>query len=505
MSPVVDVRGFLSRLLWVDGSALLPRIEPYRLRLFDEFFSREQSGQGSRFRYNLGLFGRGKKNWKSADAGLAGLFAVLNDSPGGNQVYIVANDQGQANDDLTLLKALLKANPAVAALLKVKANVIERKDGAGFIEVLPKQDADGAHGKTYRMLVVDEIHGYRDWDLLEALALDPTRLDAQMWITSYASLYHRPGAPLFDMLAQAKAGTDRRMLFSWYAADHCTDPGLAGKTPEERANPSMASWGNPEYLEQQRRRLPAHKYRRLHLNLPGLPEGSAFSAETVMDAIARGVSVRPPERGVLYRAFVDMSGGSSDDAVLAIGHRDESGRVVLDCVVDQGQRPPFDPNKAVQRFLRVLGEYGVGAVTGDRYAGRTFSSQFEIAGVRYSVSPLDKSALYEAIEPELNASSVELLDVPTLEQQLLGLVWRGGRIDHPAGEHDDFANACAGVVNVLAARTQSAPLDIVGGHQAPSAQSVEELEREVVAWCRAAGIDVDAIEREIDEETRRER
>ena len=44
----------------------------------------------------------------------------------------------------------------------------------------------------------------------------------------------------------------------------------------------MASWGDGgEYLEQQRRRLPAHKFRRLHLNLPGLPEGSAFQPEPV--------------------------------------------------------------------------------------------------------------------------------------------------------------------------------------------------------------------------------
>ena len=43
-----------------------------------------------------------------------------------------------------------------------------------------------------------------------------------------------------------------------------------------------------------------------------------------------------------------------------------------------------------------------------------------------------------------------MLDVPLLEQQLLGLVWRGGKIDHPNGEHDDWANAACGAL--LAAR-----------------------------------------------------
>jgi len=47
---------------------------------------------------------------------------------------------------------------------------------------------------------------------------------------------------------------DPRMFFSWYGADFTTDPAFANTTPELRANPSMSSWGNPGYLEQQRRR-----------------------------------------------------------------------------------------------------------------------------------------------------------------------------------------------------------------------------------------------------------
>jgi hypothetical protein len=36
------------------------------------------------------------------------------------------------------------------------------------------------------------------------MALDPTRPDALQWVTSYASIYHRPGVPLFDMTAQGE-------------------------------------------------------------------------------------------------------------------------------------------------------------------------------------------------------------------------------------------------------------------------------------------------------------
>ncbi len=132
----------------------------------------------------------------------------------------------------------------------------------------------------------------------------------------------------------------------------------------------------------------------LHLNLPGLPEVSAYQPDPVMDSIARGVAVRLPERGPRYAAFVHMSGGSSDDAVLGVGHTDAEGVAVVDLVENQGPAVPFNPNKAVDRFVATLKRYAVTQVTGDRYAG-----------------------------------GVVLLDVPTLEQQLLGLVWRGGKID----------------------------------------------------------------------------
>jgi hypothetical protein len=211
----------------------------------------------------------------------------------------------------------------------------------------------------------------------------------------------------------------------------------------------MASWGNPGYLAQQRRRLPAHKYRRLHLNLQGLPDGSAFQPEPVMDAIDRGFVGREPERDATYIAFVDMSGGSHDDAVLAIGHRDTNGRAIVDRVVDQGQRPPFDPMAAVDRFAALLREYRVSAVGGDRYAGETFRQAFIAHGVAYDLAPQTASQNYESLEPRLNARRVVLPDVTTLEQQLLGLVWRGGKIDHPGGEHDDYAAAVAGLVHAL--------------------------------------------------------
>ena len=223
---------FFSRLKWLDGRPLLQTIEPYRLRLFTQALDSTQ--------YNLVLAGRSKKNWKSTDLVLAALYCLLTDAPhsASNQCYILANDLDQAGDDLALAKLLLDVNPVLAKHLVVKAKVIERRDGRGFLMILPAGDISGSHGKTYRFAGWDEIHGYKSWDLFEALQPDPHRRDALQWITSYASVYHRPGIPLYDWFQQGKLGSDPRMLFSWYAADFTTDDALdLGGTAEEKANP----------------------------------------------------------------------------------------------------------------------------------------------------------------------------------------------------------------------------------------------------------------------------
>ena len=189
------------------------------------------------------------------------------------------------------------------------------------------------------------------------------------------------------------------------------------------------------------------------MNLPGAPDGAAFDGDKVMAAIVVGRRRLPREEGCRYHAFVDMSGGSSDEAVLAIAHCDERGVVVLDLLMSQTSAPPFNPRDAVRKFAFELKEaWGLSRVTGDAYAGETFRRDFEDNGITYEVSALSKAEIYDAFEPKLNAGEVELLDDGKLQEQLLTLVIRGGKIDHQSGDHDDFANAAAGVVATISRR-----------------------------------------------------
>jgi len=463
---------FFDKLIWLDGKPLLSTIEPYRAEIFERtLYTFDADGTPQ---YNLALCGRAKKNWKTSDLILAGLYRFLVwPSDQGNDGFILANDEGQAKDDLSLAKKLIACNPVMARDVIVQAKEIVRKDGKGSLQILPARDAVGAHGKTYLFAGYDEIHGYRSHDIFEALAPDPTRADVLTWITSYAGIRHAKGVPLYDLMLTGKSGADPRMFFSWYGGDFTTDAAFADKTPEERANPSAASWKTKGYLAQQRGRLPTHKYRRLHLNVPGAPDGAAFSAEHVIAAIVNGRRKLQREEGRRYFGFVDMSGGSSDDAVLGIAHFDqERRRGVLDLVECQAGKTPFNPRKAIKKFAGLLKEYGLTKVTGDAYAGQTFRLDFEEHGITYVPCRIPKSDLYDELEPKLNAGEVELLDVAELQEQLLTLVTKNGKTDHLPGDHDDFANAAAGAIWAAQPAQQAAivivsPMIISGSRLSP--------------------------------------
>lgn len=159
-----------------------------------------------------------------------------------------------------------------------------------------------------------------------------------------------------------------------------------------------------------------------------------------------------PRAGAQYIAFTDPSGGRGDSFTLAIAHA-EDGHAVLDCIRER--KPPFSPDDVVSEFAAVLKSYGVRSVTADCYAGEWTVERFERHGITLEASDNSKSDIYMEFLPLVNAATCELLDLPVLMRQLVGLerrTARGGRdsVDHPRGARDDVANAAAGAL-VLAA------------------------------------------------------
>ena len=166
---------FFGLLKWLDGRRLLDTIEPYRLKiLMDVLYTFDADGVPV---YSMALCGRAKKNFKTCDLILAALYRFLAwPSPQGNDCFILANDEGQANDDLSLAKKLVACNPILAQEVDVRAKEIVRKDGKGSLQILPARDVAGSHGKTYLFIGYDEIHGYRTRTICSRRSR-PTRRD----------------------------------------------------------------------------------------------------------------------------------------------------------------------------------------------------------------------------------------------------------------------------------------------------------------------------------------
>jgi hypothetical protein len=155
----------------------------------------------------------------------------------------------------------------------------------------------------------------------------------------------------------------------------------------------------------------------------------------------------PKLDGFQYYGFIDPSGGSRDSFSLAVAHRDDNGRVILDLIREK--KPPFSPEAVVSEYAAILKGYGVLQVQSDRYAGEWPREAFRKFDITVEPCKRTASELYAEFLPLVTSKKVELLENKRLLSQLTNLERRtrsGGRdlIDHPPGLHDDVSNAAAG-------------------------------------------------------------
>jgi hypothetical protein len=169
-------------------------------------------------------------------------------------------------------------------------------------------------------------------------------------------------------------------------------------------------------------------------------------------AVDKGRPVElPPRQGISYAAFVDASGGRSDAYVVAIGHKD-GGRVVVDCL--RGYQPPFNPATVTAELAFLCRKYRIDRVTGDNYSAEWVASAWAGQGMDYTVCGMSASGLYVELVPVFAQERMNVPDMPVLIRELRNLERRTSRtgrdtIGHPQGQHDDHANAVAGLVQLL--------------------------------------------------------
>ncbi len=181
---------------------------------------------------------------------------------------------------------------------------------------------------------------------------------------------------------------------------------------------------------------------------------SYIDRESLESCVVPGRTSLPYVERYQYSAFVDVSSGRQDSFALAIAHR-EADKAILDLIVER--KPPLNPSEVIKEFCKILKEYEVNRVKGDKYFGQLIVDQFKLGGVKLDQTAPSKSDLYKEVMSIVLSGKCELLDHERMITQFTSLERRirsGGRdvIAEPAHSHDDCANAAAGAVVSIAAK-----------------------------------------------------
>lgn len=365
-------------------------------------------------------------------------------------VMILARDKQQAEVIRGYVKSFIEIVPELRDMLydEPTKSLIELKNGI-TIEIRAVGDA-GPRGYTVVAALMDEIAFWptdpesakQDKKVLRAI--QPSMLDIPgAMLVMLSSPYARRGE-LFETYRR-HYGKDQSNTLVWNADTLSMRPSSSPLVLDRirEAYEDDPESAKAEYGAQFRSDLEA-----------------IFSREAVSAVSIRGRFEMGYDPKKIYRAFVDPSGGSSDSYVLAIAH-DEKRRTpngeefevpVLDKVKEW--QAPFDPQAVSDEAVLLLKGYKIAKVTGDAYGGEWPRDPFRKKGIEYELAEYTRSELYMNFLPLVNSKRCELLDTEhhkRLVNQLTNLerhVGRSGKdsVDHPAGGHDDVANAVAGVM-----------------------------------------------------------
>jgi hypothetical protein len=380
----------------------------------------------------------GRQSGKTRIAATLAVFEAITAPSDQAETYALLVSQDHRAALRTLLKYAIAPFDFVpmftASVVSRVADTLSLTNGLS-IAAYPCRPA-AVRGLRARVVVIDELAFFistdgrpTDTEMIRAIRPCLATTDGKLIILS--SPYGQSGA-LWE-LHRKHYGRDDSPVLVWQAS-----------APE--MNPTLPS----NYLDRMSEDDP-EAYRAEVLGEFRAGVSTFLDPEALMACVVADRRELLPAGGIDYSAFVDPSGGSRDAFTIAVGHRHHE-RIVIDCV--RAWTPPFNPTGVVSEGAGLLKSYRCRSVTGDRYAGEWAREAFRIHGINYEVSKLDRSALYLELLPVINAGAIELLDDDKLLRELRGLERRRGSagrdgVDHPRGQHDDRANAVAGVVNEL--------------------------------------------------------
>ena len=377
---------------------------------------------------------------------------------------IVAPTERQAAITRDYVTALVESAPLLQSLVEDRTQNVLRLKGQIDIEIMAA-NARTVRGVTCIAVCLDESAflpsnedaATSDVSLLQSLRPTVSTTSGPMVLTSspltmtgivytlWKKHYGPNGSP--DVIVAQAATTDTNPKFKQSVVD---------KAFEDDAESAGSEYGG-QFRE---------------------PMSAYLSRSIIEFCVEKGMLERQPlaNMGIVYQGFVDQAGGNGSDSFTAcIAHTVREGDRDVKCIDALFEfKPPFDPLDVVAALAEHFTRYGIKIIQGDGYAGNFVASAFAKRGIAFHQCKLSASELYIAALPAFTSKTVVLLDQPRAVDQFINLrrkIGSGGAesVTHMRGQHDDLANAIAGVIHMLTPREQAMPTswDIPGAITAP--------------------------------------
>ncbi len=390
----------------------------------------------------------GRRGRKSAIAAILGVYAAaFKDwsgciAPGETaRVLIVATSKDQATLIKRYAEAILRSTPELEILIKGKVEKEKITLINGIEIVCCANSYRSIRGPAVCAAIFEELAFWRseesttpDREVLRAVK--PSMLTTKKhgaFVIGISSAYAKKGL-LYEKYKQ-HFGDDESKVLVWQADTLTMNPEADADEIEEAYKDDPVS-AESEYGSVFRGDL------------------SNFLDPDLLTSVTRTSPLELPyAQGIEYFGFTDPSGGRDDAFTLAIAHKDEDGKAIIDLVREK--IPPFDPAEVTADFAEVLKTYRLKEVTGDAYAGEWPRKAYENNSISYNVSKMNKSKIYLESLPLFTQGKAELPDIRKLLVQLGQLERKTARagkdtVDHPARCKDDSANSVCGALSLAA-------------------------------------------------------
>ena len=411
---------FLDLLTHEDGRSYGRNLDPWQREDLLAWFEAKQLYQ---------WWERPRGHSKTQDAAAVSLVELVLGRPG-SRIYFAATDQEQAGIAFDSLKGFVNRSPVLSQAVELLSWQAVVPETDSTLTVLPA-DAPGSWGKRPALIVIDELEAWRG-----------NRAE-EFFYALITALGKVPGARL---LIASTAGWDRNSI-AWKLREKVqNDPAWRFSRRGQ-----VASWITREFLESQRRILPEHVYRMLHLNEWTEAGGAFLTYAEVQSIFDPDLRPRASCDRDLHVIGLDV-GLSHDQTVACVVHVEQDGTVTVDAFQTwQGSPEDRVQLQDVEDWLRAaVRRYSGARVVADPWQAVAILQRLQAAQIRaqeVTFTPAYRGKVYSNLLELVRNRKLRCFRHEQLEQELLALsfVDKGGvlRVDHPSGGHDDHAMSLA--------------------------------------------------------------